>query len=104
MFLSLGIVYRERRCQIGFRLLSLNCRIELPLPVAGNALHGTREVQHKVDILVPMSALLGGLCPYQCPQQGFPEQVFASSATRGSTETPNPEVSELPESQQFSRR
>ena len=96
MFLSLGIVYRKFRYQIGFRLL------ELPLPATRNAPHGPREVPHEIDILVPVSALLGGLRAYQRPQQGFPKQVFPSPATGGPPETPNPEVGKFLELQPIS--
>src|ERR1035437_2423743 len=97
MFLSLSIAYREFRYQIGFHVL------ELPLPVVRNALQGPNEVPREGDILVPVSALLDILRPYQCPHQGFLKQVFSGPATSSPPETPNVEGCELPEPQQLCR-
>ena len=95
MFLSLSIVYREFRYQVGFILL------ELPLPAVRNALHSPFKMLDKIDTLVPVPALPSGLCPYQCPKLGFAKQVFSGPTTRGPPETPNPVVGESLESQQL---
>src|SRR5271169_893100 len=98
MFLSLGIMSGEFRYQIGF------CLLELPLPAVRDTLHGPCQVPHKIDILVPVSALRGGLRSYQCPQNCFLKQVFPSPATCGPPETSNPEVGEFLEFRQLCSR